>query len=486
MGKLAFLDSAIIVIYLGAMLLLGLYANRKQQGIEDYYVAGRKLNSFTIAALWLSSWVGGASIIGASEKAYSIGLSAVWFVGSIAIGLIIFGVSFPPLIKRLGDSLRNLTYPDLIEARYGPVARIAATVTTILAYIAYTASQFSAMGVILYALTGWSMEINFLVAAVVTISYTALGGYLAVTYTDMAQALLLLVGVVIVGIPVSLDLMRDAGASFRDLPDSFLSLGNWDWLSLAALSLSTIFSFFTSMDSYTRCYAAKDERSAQRGTLLALVGVVAIAAASTVFGLVSKTLMPDIAGGSNSLAELILRFFPTGIKGLVLVGIIAAIMDTGDICILTASANVTRDIYQRFLKPQASEKHLVRLGMFASVGIGVLSLALAWYMDDIINILLLAFTINSAGLFLPTVVGLFWKRASAKAAVGSMVSALIIVMIWFILGEAGAGGIFALDPLWPGFIGSAIVFFAISLLDNQSLQEQESFRSFQEKTRSAG
>ena len=485
MGNLAFLDTAIIIIYLAAMLLLGLYANRKQQGMEDYYVAGRKQNSFTIAVLWLASWIGGASIIGASDKAYSIGLSALWFVGSITIGLLIFGVSFPRLIKRLGDRLQNITYPDLIEARYGSVARVAATVTTILAYIAYTASQFAAMGAILCALTGWSMELNFIVAAVVTISYTALGGYLAVTYTDIAQAILLLVGVVIIGIPVAFGLMQDAGTSFGDLPDSFFSMGNWDWLSLAALSLSTIFSFFTSMDSYTRCYAAKNERAAQRGALLALVGVVAIAAASTVLGLVSKLVLPDIPGGSNSLAELILRYFPTGIKGLVLVGIIAAIMDTGDICILTASANVTRDIYQRFLKPQASEKQLVRLGMIASVGIGVLSLALAWYMDDIINILLLAFTINSAGLFLPTVLGLFWKRASQKAAVGSMITALVIVIAWFILGEAGAGGIFSLDPLWPGFIGSSIVFFSISLFGSQSPREREAFLSFQEKTRSA-
>ena len=468
-------------MYLIAMVAVGLYANRKQDGLEDYYVAGRKLNSFTIATLWLSSWIGGASIIGASDKAYSIGISAVWFVASIAIGLLIFGVSFPRIIKRLGDRLRNLTYPDLIEARYGPAARISATVTTILAYIAYTASQFAAMGAILCALTGWSVEVNFLVAAIVTIAYTTLGGYLAVTYTDMVQAVLLIVGVVIVGIPVALGSMKSAGGSFATLPQSFFSLGNWDWLSLAALSVSTIFSFFTSMDSYTRCYAAKDERSAQRGTLIALIGIIAIAVASTLLGLVAKVLMPDISGGSNSIAELIMRYFPTGIRGLVLVGIIAAIMDTGDICILTASANVTRDIYQRFMNPNAEEKKLVKLSMLTSAGIGILSLALAWYMDDIINILLLAFTINSAGLFLPTVVGLFWKRASSKAAVGSMVTALVIVMLWFVMGEAGAGGIFTLDPLWPGFLGSAVVFFAISLFDRQSPKEREAYLRFQEK-----
>ena len=289
------------------------------------------------------------------------------------------------------------------------------------------------------------------------------------------------VGVVIVGIPVALGSMKSADGSFATLPQSFFSLGNWDWLSLAALSVSTIFSFFTSMDSYTRCYAAKDERSAQRGTLIALIGIIAIAVASTLLGLVAKVLMPDISGGSNSIAELIMRYFPTGIRGLVLVGIIAAIMDTGDICILTASANVTRDIYQRFMNPNAEEKKLVKLSMLTSAGIGILSLALAWYMDDIINILLLAFTINSAGLFLPTVVGLFWKRASSKAAVGSIVTALVIVMVWFVLGEAGAGGIFTLDPLWPGFLGSAVVFFAISFFDRQSPKEREAYLRFHEK-----
>jgi SSS family solute:Na+ symporter len=195
-------------------------------------------------------------------------------------------------------------------------------------------------------------------------------------------------------------------------------------------------------------------------------------------GLAAKVLLPGLASGECSLTELIIHLFPAGLRGLVLVGILAAIMSTGDICVLTASANVTNDIYHRFLDRNASDKKLLRLGMAVSLCVGVASALFAWYLGDIISILFVAFTINSAGLFLPTVLGMFWRRASAKAAVGSMVTALVVVLGWYIAANLGAGGIFQADPLWPGFLVSAAVFFGICLFGKQSPQEKARIEVF--------
>ena len=89
---MAALDTGIIFVYMALMVAIGVYANYRQKNVEDYYVAGRRLGPFSIACLWLASWVGGASIVGSSARAHEIGISAVWYVLSLAIGCLLFGL----------------------------------------------------------------------------------------------------------------------------------------------------------------------------------------------------------------------------------------------------------------------------------------------------------------------------------------------------------------------------------------------------------
>lgn len=162
-------------------------------------------------------------------------------------------------------------------------------------------------------------------------------------------------------------------------------------------------SFFTSMDSYTRCIAAKDAKTARTGTIYAAVLVFIIAGASTFLGMAGKLILPDLSSSNNVIAALVVELFPHGLKGLVLIGVLSAIMSTADISVLTGSASLTKDIYQRYINPNASDKTLLRVGLIASLFVGVLGAIFGWFTQDIMNILLITFTINSAGLFLPTI-----------------------------------------------------------------------------------
>ena len=155
-----------------------------------------------------------------------------------------------------------------------------------------------------------------------------------------------------------------------DLPASFFDLGAWGWPTIAALGLSTVMSFFTSMDSYTRCIAAKDARTARTGTIYAAVLVLIIAGASTFLGMAGKLILPDLASSNNVIAALVVELFPHGLKGLVLIGVLSAIMSTADISVLTGSASLTKDIYQRYFHPEASDKTLMRVGLAASLARG--------------------------------------------------------------------------------------------------------------------
>ena len=437
------------------------------------------MGSFKLAALWMAGWIGGSSVIGTSSNAYDMGISAIWYVLTIAIGCIIFAFVMTGPIKRVSSKINNITFPELIAARYDSKCSTMCSVTTILAMIGYTAAQFVAGAATLNALTGWNLGLCYVISVVVIVMYVSAGGFLAVTYTDMAQMILLLLGVVVIAVPMTAQEVSGAGLSIlRDLPEGYLNPGTWGWSTIVALMISTIFSFFTSMDSFSRCIAAKDEKSAKRGTIYAAVTVLIIATAATYIGMGGKLLIPDLSSSNNILAELVVRFLPHGIKGLIIVGVLSAIMSTADISVLTASASLTKDIYQKFVHKEASEQELMQVGFFFSILIGILGAVFGWYNQNIMNILLITFTINSAGLFLPTICGFFWKKSCSAAAFVSMISSTVIAVIWYIGKIVSDIPLFRVDALWPAFGVSAVLYFIICFTHKESPEEKKKAESF--------
>jgi SSS family solute:Na+ symporter len=441
------LDTTILFTYLALMVGLGFWAKARQKDVEDYYVAGRRLGPFTIACLWIAAWIGGAAVVGTSTRVYEYGVTGVWYVLAQAIGCVLFGLLVAARIKRLGDRHRHLTYPDFIEQHYDSRTRVVATATTILAFTAYAAGQLAASAAILQVMLGWDYEVALVLAGLIVILYTAVGGYLAVTYTDWVQVALLLLGVVIVGIPVAISQAGGWGEMRGALPGSYYDLGAQGWDRIAALVVSMVLSFFVGMDSFSRSFAARDASAARRGALIAALLILPLAVAAVWLG----------------LAAAVLDAFPAGLKGLMLIAVLSAIMSTADICILTASANYTRDIHQRFIRPELSQAAMLRLGSLASAAVGLLSVLLAWKMRDIIDILQLGFTINAAGLFLPTIAALYGNRVPATAAFWSIGASLVTVIAWRVAADAGAGGVFAIDPLWPGLAVSILLLLVLTV-----------------------
>jgi SSS family solute:Na+ symporter len=457
------IDSGIIFAYLALMIAIGVYASRRQDSVEDYFVAGGKLGSFSIACLWLASWVGGATIVGGTAKVFEYGISGGWYTACMLVSCLLFGLFFAARVKREGNKRNLLTYPDFIETRYDSRTRIVATITTILAYIGYAAGQLAAAGAVLSTLLGWEYSSSLLLASAIIVVYTASGGFLAITYTDWVQIVLLLVGVVLVGIPVSIANGGTIEAFVTSLPaDHFNPIG-WGLPTMLALGVSIPLALFVAMDSYTRMFAAKDEGAAKRGTYLAAVLLIPLVIGSTWLGLTAAVLYPGVEPESDILSQLIIDIFPVGLKGLLLVGLLAALMSTADICILTAAANGSRDIYQRYVNPDVEPKQLLRLSIVFAAIVGVASALMAWQMQDIVGILLLAFTVNAAALFVPTIAMVFLKNVNTDAAFWSISLALFTVVAWYVASVMKIAPVFQNDPLWPGLVVSIVVFSATSL-----------------------
>jgi SSS family solute:Na+ symporter len=231
---------------------------------------------------------------------------------------------------------------------------------------------------------------------------------------------------------------------------------------MLALGVSIPLSFFVAMDSYTRMFAAKNEQVAKRGTLLATIFLLPLALGAIWIGMTAALVNSGIENSDNVLSTFVMATFPVGLKGLMLVGILAALMSTADICILTASANGSRDIYQRYINPDVAPQKLFHVSIGLAAIVGIASAWMAWQMQDVIGILLVAFTINSAALFVPTVAIVIQDEVDNDAAFWSITLSLITVIGWYVASTFDLAGVSSIDPLWPGLLVSSVVFVGIS------------------------
>lgn len=461
------LDYAVLLIYFGILVYIGWQTSRQQKDVVQYFVGGRKSSTFSIMTLWMTSWVGGATILGTAGQSYEKGIAGIWYASAVGIGCIVFALTFVEKVKAEGDKAGHLTYPDFIEAHYGVPCRTVSTIISIFANIGYAAGQLLATAVIMNQLTGWSLGICFSATTIITVAYTAAGGFAAMDKTCRFQAILILLGLAGIGLPLTWYNIGSIENLTQGLPAGFLDLEGMPFWSLAAMLLSLIMTFYTSSDTYIRCFSAKSVSAAKNGTILAGFLVFFIGISVCFMGLGARVLFPDLENGTNAFITIIMNLFPTGFKGLMLVVLLSAIMSTACACVLTASANITHDIYQRFFNPNISDKKVVYLSMLSSFAVGIVSAFLAWHLQDILGLMAVAFTINSAGLFLPTIAAYTWKRGTPAAAFWSVTMSLITVFTWY-GGKIFFPGIavFSMDPLWPALLVSSVLFFSLSIMSN--------------------
>lgn len=445
------------------MVVLGFIAMRRNKTVKDYFVTDKGLGVYSIAVLWMTTWIGGGAIVGTSTDSYNAGISGGWFVITIFIGVILFGVIFSGRIKSLGNRFNNITYCALMENRFDDRTSFLVVVCSFITFLGATASQLVALGTMLSTMTGWSQGAAFVVGCLVTIIYSAIGGLLAINYTAHVQFILIMLGTVVLGIPFAANAVGSVGG-LASLPEEYFVLNRAGIGTMLALAVSTIGSIVTGMDSFQRCFAAKDEKSARRGTYIASAVVLAVAIGATFIGMAAKVLYPEIPTGNSPYAYLVMNVFPVGLSGLVLVGVLAAVMSSGVGCINVCAANVSVDMYYDRLSKNPKDSTAKTIAIISSIVCGAVAALLAWWKYNIIEIILLAYSFQTAMLLIPTVAGMFWKKPTSAAAFWSMIASMLVVFLWLIGDAAGWGPIFSIDALWPGLIASAAVFFPITIL----------------------
>ncbi len=439
-----FLDLLFIGLYFGIILWIARWASTEKKGSTfssvDYFLAGKNQGWLVIGASMFSSNIGSEIILGVSGAGARSEMPMANFELLASLVLILFGWVFVPFYLRTGV----YTMPEFLEKRYSPACRNYLSVVSILAYIVTKISLIIFAGALVFEVLGIPFWTGAIITVIVTGFYTVLGGLKAVIYTDMVQAFILLLGTVVITIfglhqlggwdEMLNTIALAAQTEGAPTVDRFFNLwrpmedSNYPWTGmLFGAPILGVWYWCTDQYIVQRALSAKDVSNARKGALFAgflkllpvflffIPGVVAYALLQK--GMISFSL----ENADQAMPALITQILPSGLKGLAIAGLLAALMSSLSSAFNSSSTLLTIDFYQKF-RPNASEKDLVRFGRLATVILVVLSLAWIPFMDALMGGGIFHYLQSVQAYIAPPIaavflLGLFFKWINARGAI---------------------------------------------------------------------
>jgi len=424
-----------ILVYLGVLVGIGLWRSRKVRTGDDFLVAGRTLPARVLVFTLLATWIGSGSLFAGAGLGYREGFSGLWQSAGAWVGIaLIYFIA--PRVRRIAQ----YTVPDILELRYGPVARVLGTVTTVLAYTTIAAYQFRGGGRLLELVAGVDPTTGALMTMAFCVFYTALAGMLSIAYLDVGNGLMMIIGVTL-GVGYLVGHAGGMGPALESLrPEQLQIFGTMTSGQAFALFLPTMFLVLGEANMYQKFFSAKDERAARYAVVGWIVGTIVV---ETLIDSVGIFGSPILTGLNAEQSEAIVirvatQVLPSFLGILLLCGAAAIIVSTANSFLLTPSTNLMRDVYQRFINPRVSDRNIVLYTRLIVVALGLVGFTIGNFFPTILAMALWAYTMYGAGIT-PALLGAFiWPRATRLGGVLSIAAGMSVTLGWEILGMARA------------------------------------------------
>ncbi|MCI5826855.1 MAG: sodium/proline symporter [Lachnospiraceae bacterium] len=504
MNTTNFLIITAIVIYLLMMLAVGFRFSKRTSNSEDFYLGGRKMGPLVTAmsaeASDMSSWL----LMGLPGVAYLSGVAdAAWTAIGLGIGTWLNWYFVSRRLRRYSQNIGAITVPDFFSKRYHDkrnVLNALAAIVIIIFFIPYTASGFAACGKLFNSLFGVNYTVAMIVAALVIVGYTIMGGFGAVSTTDLIQSIVMTIALVTV-----LTYGISSAGGWSAVIDNAQSLSGYlsltashdpttgNALPYGALSVASClawgFGYFGMPHILLRFMAIEDEKKLVLSRRIATVWVFIAMTVAIIIGIVglgmtnagalgflegssSETIIVKIAGLISQhgvLAALI--------AGVILAGILAATMSTADSQMLAAASSVSQNVVQDFFHVNLTEKQSLFIARITIAVIAILGVFLARDPNSsVFGIVSFAWAGFGGAFGAVMLCSLFWKRSNKWGALAGMLSGGATVFIWKYLVRP-LGGAWNIYELLPAFFVSLLFIIAVSLLtaapDEAQLKEFE-------------
>lgn len=473
------------IMYLGIMLAIGFRYYGRTKNSEEYFLGGRKLSGWVAALSAQASDMSGWLLMGLPGAIYALGTGQIWIAVGLALGTAINWIFIAARLRRYTIVAGNaLTLPEYFQNRFHDtkgILKIASSLFIMIFFLVYTASAFSAGAQLFQTIFGIEYTYALIIGAVVILSYTFLGGFMAVCWTDFIQGLLMLFAILIVP-AVALNLMGGLGQlnSAGTAPHFLNPLYNGGE-RITAVSLISQFAWalgYLGMPHIlVRFMAIKNNREVKKSRVIAITWVILSLGAACAIGVIGRAFLPNLGADDKEkvFISMILEIFKGNpllllIGGILLCGVLAAIMSTADSQLLVTASSISQDLYKGVVNKNASDKSLLRLSRIVTVAVAAIAFCIALDPKSSVMDLVSNAWAGFGATFGPVVLlSLFWKRGNKIGAAFGMVGGGLTVIIWDYIKFGGAtlAASTGLYSLLPGFLVGLVAFFVVSLLTKE-------------------
>lgn len=470
----------VLIIYIGILIALGIFASKGQKDtVDDYYVAGRRMNKWVVAGTYGASFMSAGTFIGQMGANYSTGWAQIWNFNATILPMFVLAAFFAKKFWRVGYYYGACSMPDLIALRYP--SRFTRGFYSLLILMIYTvgmASMYLGLFTILSLVTDLSYMACITIGAVAVLVYSFMGGAKAVAWTDTACLVIMMFAIVVT---VSVSLIK--GGGFANLITAYsqaVTPAGQTWQEGSALVSSTnsyltvnmCISFFlvwsmgnlSQPHQMTRVYLAKDEKAAISGVALILIPNCIILISGLIISAYARVTYPDLARIDYAFPSVVMGALPSVVAAVVLVGIIAAVMSTASTMLIISSQCTGYDIYKKIINPDAPEEKVIKISRITMIICTAVSIAIAYFAQKVQGIFFLwssAFAMMGAGV-LPSLIGTFyWKRGNSYGCLASMVIGFASTAAMYLWPALMPG--WAVHPILPGLILSVVAYVGVSI-----------------------
>ena len=439
------LDWLVILAYLAVMLYIGYHSMKTVKTDEDFVLAGRNVGNIYIILSLFASFTGLSGLFGTPQYVYEYGIAGWWWWATFPIGVFIMGMTMAKLLRRR----MHVTLPDVVDVNHSSKAvRVAASLVTVWNYLAWTAGQVAGIVLVITTFTDLNGTAAVIVAYIIIVLFTLLGGFRAVVYTDSLQAVLFLVVLGLV-IPAVLLLHYDVPEALAQTTsiDGFYKLfGSVPAGTMITWWLLAPAGFIDNM-ALQRVFAAKDEKSAKGNITAAFLLMIIFGLILMFIGIMARFILPagsDPASAMLNLSQLVL---PKGMLGLLVAAFAGVAVSTASSTLLVCSSTLEQDVYS-VLRNTGKEKPASSLlvNRLFVVLVGLIALVLALKVPSVTQILMYGYSVYVPGLLLPVIAGSFHWKLSDRAMLLTIVSGVLTAVILILMGEP-----------FPGSLGGLIV-----------------------------
>jgi len=483
--------TATFITYLAVMLFIGWYAYQRTSDSSDYFLGGRNLGPWPAALSAGASDMSGWLLLGLPGYAYAAGMEATWMAGGLLIGTWANWLVTAKRLRTYSITTNNaLTIPDFLSRRFNDQSKLVQTIAAffiLMFFLFYTSSGLVAGGKLFETVFSLNYTYAVIIGAVCVVSYTLFGGFLAVSWTDLVQGLLMSAALLIVPITAMQGGFSQLTSDLVAINPELLTFWHGvdgeplSWIAIVSL-VAWGFGYFGQPHILARFKATrtnKDLVTARRiaviWTALSIFGSLLVGAVGLIYA--NTHLVGELIDGEKIFMILVNAVFHPVIAGILLAAILAAIMSTADSQLLVSSSALAEDFYKQLVRPNATPTEVMTVGRLGVVALSLVALLLAMNPDSSVLGLVSYAWAGFGAAFGPVILlSLYWKRMNRNGALAGIIVGGATIVIWKQL----TGGIFELYEIVPGIILATTAVVAVSLLTKEPEQQVlEQFSEFE-------